>query len=148
MTLHRRGRVLLSLMLAGGLLGLPTPARVTAGAQRLRPPESLQCPRNHLTAFSGAVSSFHREVNRAEIRLSTDENTTEEFILRRREGGDLTPWFLLRAKPFRPEDWALIESAPNRLRPRMRAIVWVCDDGTNPVIDWRPPETGRQPRDK
>jgi hypothetical protein len=28
----------------------------------------------------------------------------------------------------------------------MRAIVWVCDDGTNPVIDWQPFDDHQQPR--
>jgi hypothetical protein len=145
MTSYRYGRALISLLLAYGLLSFPTSLTFAAGAQRLRPPESLQCPRNNLTVFSGAVLSFQREADRAVIRLDTDANTIEQFTLRFRQGADLTPWFLLRAKPFQPEDWGLIESVPNRLRPEMRANVWVCDDGTNPVIDWRPAETRKQP---
>ena len=117
---------------------------VATGAQRLRPPISLQCPRNNLTAFAGTVLSFQRGADQATIRLRTDESTTEEFSLRVQED-DLTAWFLLKAKPFQPDDWGLIESAPNHLRPEMRAIVWVCDDGTPPVIDWRPSESSQPP---
>jgi hypothetical protein len=140
---YRYGRAFISLILACGLLGCAPPPKVAAGAQRLRPPESLQCPRNNLTAFSGTVSSFQRKADRAVIRLDTDEKTAEQFTLYYQEGADPTPWFLLKAKPFQSDDWELIESAPNRLLPEMRAIVWVCDDGSNPVIDWRPSETGR-----
>jgi hypothetical protein len=143
MICYRCGRAFISLLLTCGLLSCSTSPKVAAGTQRLRPPESLQCPRNNLTAFSGSVLSFQREADRAVIRLDTDEKTTEQFTLRYHEGADPTPWFLLKAKPFQPSDWGLIQSAPNRLRPEMRAIVWVCDDGTNPVIDWRPSGTGQ-----
>jgi hypothetical protein len=134
-------RALLSLVLVCGLLSFFPSPRVATGAQRLRPPESLQCPRDNLTAFSGSVLSFQQEADRAVIRLDTDEKTTEQFTLRYHEGTDPTAWFLLKAKPFQSGDWGLIQSAPNHLRPGMRAIVWVCDDGMNPVIDWRPSET-------
>jgi hypothetical protein len=117
----------------------------TARGQRLRPPDSLQCPRNHLTAFNGTVQSFHRERDQAVIRLHTDEDTTEQFTLRHPTDHDPTAWFLLKGAPFQAADWALIESAPNRLWPGMHAIVWVCDDGTNPVIDWRPSEPNQPP---
>jgi len=148
MTAYRCCRGFISLTLVCGLFSLPTLVEVAAGAQRLRPPKSLQCPRNNLTAFAGSVLSFQREADQAVIRLRTDESTTEEFTLRVQEGGDLTAWFLLKAKPFRPDDWGLIELAPNHLRPDMRAIVWACDNGTSPVIDWRPSESSRPPRHK
>jgi hypothetical protein len=77
------------------------------------------------------------------IQLHTDAQTTEELTLHHPEGADLIQWFLLRGKEFQSEDWALIESAHNHLWANMRAIVWVCDDGSNPVIDWRPPETNQ-----
>jgi hypothetical protein len=140
--------LLLVLIVACGMFGpAPLVAPVT-GEQRLRPPEHLQCERNHLTAFQGRVLSFRRDVVRTVIRLRSDEGTAEQFILRYPEGSDLTQWFLLRGKAFRPEDWAQIESDKHRLRAKMRAIVWVCDDGTNPVIDWQPLDSSQQPRRK
>jgi hypothetical protein len=150
MSFLRCGGLLLSLILACGLLlscgllGLTASAKAGTGGQRLRPPTSLQCPRNNLTAFNGRVLSFHRDPERTVIRLHTDANTTEQFTLRHPVGSDATQWFLLRGKSFQPGDWALIESTQNHLRPDMRAIIWVCDDGTNPVIDWRPSETSQR----
>jgi hypothetical protein len=148
MICSRGGGAVIALIFAWSLLSCSTAPKVAAGAQRLRPPESLQCPRNNLTAFRGAVLSFQREADHAMIRLRTEAGTTEAFRLRVPEGGDLTAWFLLNAQPFQPDDWGVIESAPHRLRPDMRAIVWVCDDGTNPVIDWRPSERKQPPRHK
>jgi hypothetical protein len=142
----RCGDFLLALIVAYGMFGPAPLVEPVMGAQRLRPPESLQCPRNHLTAFQGRVLSFRRGLDQTVIRLRTDEATTEQLILHYPEGSDLTQWFLLRGKPFQPDDWALIESDKHRLRAKMRAIVWVCDDGTNPVIDWQPFDNRQQPR--
>jgi hypothetical protein len=118
---------------------LPRQSREAAG-QRLRPPASLNCPRDHLTSFTGRVLYFHRATGRTIIRVHTDENTREQFRLRHPGTSDPSKWFLLRGEPFKPDDWKLIESARNQLRPNLRATMWVCDDGSNPVIDWRPPE--------
>jgi hypothetical protein len=155
MSYLRRGGFILSLIVSCSSLGftvscsfpgLTASEEPAAEGLRMRPPQSLQCPRNNLTSFHGKVLLFRRNLDRTVIRLRTDENTTEEFTLHHLEGSDLTPWLLLRGAPFQPEDWVLIESAKNHLRPEMRAIVWVCDDGTNPVIDWRPSKTSQQPR--
>jgi hypothetical protein len=142
----RCGRPLFSIVLICSLLSLTawSEAQPATQGQRLRPPESLQCPRNHLTAFNGRVQFFHRDGDRTVIRLRNDEHTTEHFTLRHAEGRDPTQWFLLRGNSFQQHHWVMIESAPNHLRPDMRAIVWVCDDDTNPVIDWYPSE-GHQP---
>jgi len=115
------------------------------GRQRLRPPDRVTCPRNNLTSFSGRVLSFYRSTGRTILRMRTDEATTERFTLKHPKSDDPSKWFLLRGEPFKQSDWALIESARNRLQPNMRAIVWVCDDGTNPIVDWRPPEGGKTP---
>jgi hypothetical protein len=72
--------------------------------------------------------------------MRTDEETTESFTLRFRRSEDAARWFLLMGESFKPSDWRLIERSRYRLRPKMRATVWVCDDGTNPIIDWRPGE--------
>jgi hypothetical protein len=72
--------------------------------------------------------------------MRTDEETTESFTLRFRRTEDATQWFLLMGEQFKQSDWALIESRRYQLRPRMRATVWVCDDGTTPIVDWRPGE--------
>ena len=72
--------------------------------------------------------------------MRTDEATTESFTLRFRRTEDAARWFLLMGEQFKPSDWRLIERSRYRLRPNMRATVWVCDDGTTPIVDWRPNE--------
>jgi hypothetical protein len=134
----RYAHLLLTLMLGCSTLG-PTPvAQPGLGASRLRPPASLQCPRDHLTAFSGEVTSFQRGADRVVLHLRTDDAGTKQITLDYPEGSDLTQWFLLKGEAFRPEDWEQVESPQQRLREHMRAVVWVCDDGTNPIIDWQP----------
>lgn len=115
----------------------------TARAQgRLAPPESVKCDRNHLTSFTGKILSYSRKPGRVSLRVRTDEETTESFTLRYAKSEDAARWFLMRGEPFKRTDWALIERRRYRLRQPMRATVWVCDDGSNPMIDWRPGERG------
>lgn len=115
----------------------------TARAQgRLMPPESVKCDPNHLTSFTGRILSYRRKPGRVTLRVRTDEETTENFTLRFPKSADAARWFLMKGEPFKRSDWALIERRRYQLRPRMRATVWVCDDGSNPTVDWRPGERG------
>lgn len=107
---------------------------------RIRPPDSIKCDHNHLTSFTGRILSYQRSSGRVRLRMRTDEATTENFTLRFRRTEDAAKWFLLMGEPFKQSDWALIESRRYRLRPRMRATVWVCDDRSTPIVDWRPGE--------
>jgi hypothetical protein len=113
----------------------------SAGAQgRIRPPDSIKCDHNHLTSFTGRILSYQRRPGRVSIRMRTDEATTESFTLRFRKTEDAAKWFLLMAESFKQSDWALIERRRYQLRPNMRATVWVCDDRSTPIVDWRPEE--------
>lgn len=108
--------------------------------QRLRPPASLKCSRDHLTSFQGRAIDYKRSANRISLRVRTDEETTENFTLEWTNQEKPEKWLLLRGEEFKPNAWKLIESAPGRLIDGMRIIVWVCDDGSKPVLDWRPRE--------
>jgi hypothetical protein len=113
----------------------------TAQAQgRIRPPDSIKCDHNHLTSFTGRILSYQRRPGRVHLRMRTDEATTESFTLRFRRTEDAARWFLLMAEPFKQSDWTLIERSRYRLRLNMRATVWVCDDDSTPIVDWRPEE--------
>jgi hypothetical protein len=116
------------------------PAPQEERGQRIRPPDSLSCSRNDLTSFTGRVLSYSRTNNRLYLRMRTDEETLERFTLRYGSRENPTKWFLLRAEPFKDEDWKLIESRRGRLLKGMRATVWVCTGSAKPVIDWQPPQ--------
>jgi hypothetical protein len=117
----------------------------TARAQRrIMPPDSIKCDHNQLTSFTGRILSYQRRPGRVSIRMRTDEETTESFNLRFRRTEDAAKWFLLMGEPFKQSDWASIESSRYRLRPGMRATVWVCRDGSTPIVDWRPGENRNQ----
>lgn len=116
-----------------------------AGGQRegrIRPPDAVtaKCDLNHLTSFTGTIRSYSRSASRLSLRIRTDEETTENFTLKFGRGADATKSFLLHGEEFKQSDWSLIERSRYRLRPNMRATVWVCDDKSNPTIDWRPRE--------
>lgn len=108
-------------------------------AGRLRPPASLKCDRNQLTSYSGVVTSFRQLRGRTTISLRTDWDSTETFTLRHARR-NRTPYelMLLRAEPFTQQDRAEVFTSNGRIKPNMRVNVWVCEDGTNPVIDWQP----------
>jgi len=150
----RFGKIIFSLVLTGAIIisisstvrpqarkaPQPQNERPRAAGQRIAPPSSLKCPRDHLTSFMGRITKYQRTQTRILIRVRTDEETTENFTLKFTRNDDPTRLFLLRGEEFKRSDLKLIEVSTGRLREPMRAIIWVCDDGSNPVIDWRPPE--------
>jgi hypothetical protein len=111
-----------------------------ADAQRIAPASPLKCDRNHLTSFMGRVVSYRRDSTHIAIRMRTDEKTNESFEIKLVDGDSAEKHFLMRGEIFQPNDWQAVEASRSVLKPGMRAIIWVCDDGSAPVIDWRPPE--------
>jgi hypothetical protein len=77
-----------------------------------------------------------RQRGSTRIRMRTDEETSEQFTLR--HATVLLSIFLTWGKKFSESGWKRIETGKNRLRPDLRATVWVCDNGENPVVDWQP----------
>ena len=124
-----------SILLLTFLLTVP---RNAESLQRPRPPAALKCSRDHLTAFQGRVLEYKKSNQEISIRVRTDENTTESFTLKWGAGEKGETWILLNGDVFKAEDWNRIESSPGKLRDGTRIIVWVCDDGSKPVFDWRP----------
>jgi hypothetical protein len=109
-------------------------------AQRIAPPAALKCSRDHLTSFTGRILAYRRTPARLFLRVRTDEATTESFTIKLSKDEKAETYFLLRGEAFTQNDWQAIESSTGRLKQGMRATVWVCDDGSKPVIDWRPAE--------
>ncbi len=106
-------------------------------AQRIRPPEKITCSRNLLTSYTGRVLSMKRQKGSTRIRMRTDEETSEQFTLRHTTDNP-SEFFLLWGERFSESDWKRIETGRNQLRPDLRATVWICDNGENPVVDWQP----------
>ena len=106
--------------------------------QRVRPPASLKCSRDQLTAFQGRILDYKRGQLEITLRVRTDEDTTENFTLKWEASDKAEAWFLLRGEEFKADDWNQIESARGKLHDDMRIIVWLCSNGSKPVFDWRP----------
>jgi hypothetical protein len=124
----------------GNPVGRPAPQ----SPGRVRPPASIECPRDHVTAYAGRVVAWSRTTGRSTIRVHTDWDTDESATLRHAGTDDPSRWFLLRGEPFKPDDWGRIESAKSRVRAGTRATIWACDDGSPVVVDWLPPsESGK-----
>lgn len=109
----------------------------------MAPPDAASCPRDKLTVFSGVVIAYRRAVGATTLRIRTDWATLESVQLRHPGSDDPSARFLIERAPFAASDWARIESSPGKLRPSMRAAAWVCSDGSQPLIDWQPPEQQR-----
>jgi hypothetical protein len=132
--------ILLLILVVGGQFERCGSATASPPAQRIRPPESLKCPRNRLTSFSGAVLELKRGGAQTSLRMKTDENTVEKFTWKHAGKKSPEEWFLLRTRPFESGDWSKLQTKSGKLRTGMRATVWVCDDGSPPVVDWQPPQ--------
>jgi hypothetical protein len=139
-------RTVLLLGLSVLVLSGAVPAKLDGHEQRVRPPASLKCSRDHLTAFQGRVIDYARGKQDMSMRVRTDEDTTESFSLKWAASEKPETWFLFRGEGFKTGDWKLIESEAGKLVDGTRIIVWVCDDGSKPVFDWRPKETGTRVR--
>jgi hypothetical protein len=86
------------------------------------------------------VLEFKRSKGQTSFRMRTDEDTAESFSLKHPGTEDGSEWFLMRGETFQKKHWNLIESEKGRMRPGLRATVWVCGDGSKPIVDWQPTE--------
>lgn len=109
------------------------------GQGRLAAPAAPACSRDHLTSFTGVVSGYRRTPTELRLTVKTDEATTEKIVLKYQRDEDVARWFLFGRERFEEKHWREIERAPGRLKAGARATVWVCDDGSQPVVDWEPP---------
>lgn len=135
-------RAILSLALVfTGAYGQTSSKPQNRGGGRQRPPQAVECPRDHLTSYTGKLTSYSRSEEQLQIRIRTDWDTDEEFTLRFAEGENPAGRFLLRSNTFQPGDWKAIESTKGRVRPGVRATVWECKADGRPqlTIDWLPP---------
>jgi hypothetical protein len=114
---------------------------------RIMPPE-LKCDRNDLTLYDGRILAYRRRMGSTFLRIRTNFDTTEEVTIRHRNTSDPSKFYLINGEAFTKADWRRIERKPRVLRNGMRANVWVCRDNPaiQPVVDWRPDDTGANPR--
>ncbi len=117
---------------------------------RIMPPTQLTCDRNDLTSYDGRVLVYRRRKGSTFLRMRTNFDTTENVTIRHPRTNDPSKFFLINGEAFTKSDWGSIEKKPHVLRPGMRANVWVCrgNPSIQPVVDWRPDDTGANPRSR
>ncbi len=117
---------------------------------RIMVPPGLKCDRSDLTSYDGRVIAYRRRRASTFLRIRTNSDTTEEVIIRHPAAGDPSKFYLLNGEAFAKSNWRLIEKRWGVLRPNMRANVWVCrgNAAVQPVVDWRPDDTGAYPRSR
>ena len=115
---------------------------------RIMPPPQLQCDRNDLTSYDGRILAYRRRVGSTFLRIRTNFDTTEEVTIRHRASDDPSKFYLINGEAFTKSDWRRVEKRPRVLKSGMRANVWVCrgNPSIQPVVDWRPDDTGANPR--
>lgn len=135
-----------------GLISLSLPGATTSKGQeggRLMPPQ-LECDRSDLTLYDGRVLAYRRRKGSTFLRIRTNSDTTEEVVIHHPGTDDPSRFYLLNGQPFSKGDWRRIEKRPRVLKTGMRANVWVCrgNPSVQPVVDWRPDDTGANPRSR
>jgi hypothetical protein len=129
-------------------------ALITAGdlpAQgRIMPPPQLKCDRNDLTSYDGRIIAYRRRMGSTFLRIRTNFDTTEEVTIRHRGTDDPSKFYMLNGQRFMKSDWQRIEKRRRVLKEGMHANVWVCrgNPAIQPVVDWRPDDTGANPRSR
>ena len=114
---------------------------------RVMPPQ-LKCDRSDLTLYDGRILAYRRRMGSTFLRIRTNFDTTEEVTIRHRGTDDPSKFYLLNGERFMNSDWNRIEKRKRVLKEGMRANVWVCrgNPAIQPVVDWRPDDTGANPR--
>jgi hypothetical protein len=125
-------------------------ASVVSSAQeggRIMPPPQLKCDRNDLTSYDGRILAYRRRVGSTFLRIRTNFDTTEEVTIRHRGTDDPSKFYMLNGQRFMRSDWRRIEKRKGVLKEGMHANVWVCrgNPSIQPVVDWRPDDTGANP---
>ena len=117
---------------------------------RIMPLPQLKCDRNDLTLYDGQVIAYRRRRGSTFLRIRTNFDTTENVTIRHRATNDPSAFYLMNGEAFTKSDWRRIEKKAGILRPGMRANVWVCrgNPSIQPVVDWRPDDTGANPRSR
>jgi hypothetical protein len=117
---------------------------------RVMPQPQLKCDRSDLTLYDGEVRVYRRRKGSTFLRIRTNFDTTEDVTLRHPGTGEPLKFFLLNGRAFTRSDWPSIEQRAKVLRRGMRANVWVCrgNPSIQPVVDWRPDDTGANPRSR
>jgi len=117
---------------------------------RIRPPAQLKCDRSNLTSYDGKIIAYRRRYGSTFLRIRTNFDTTEDVTIRHPGTDQPLKFFLLNGRAFTRSDWPSIEQRPKVLRRGMRANVWVCrgTPAIQPVVDWRPDDTGANPRSR
>lgn len=110
----------------------------------------LKCDRNDLTLYDGRVLVYRRRKGSTFLRIGTNFDTTENVTIRHLGTNDPAKFYLINGEAFTKNDWRRIEKRAGVLRPGMRANVWVCrgNPSIQPVVDWRPDDTGANPRSR
>jgi len=106
---------------------------------RVAPPPKVDCPRDHLTSYTGEVAQYRRGVTKTGLSIRTDWGTVETVRIDHSGSQDGRAWFLIGGKTFEPSDWKRIEISVGQVRAGVRATAWVCDDGRNPIVEWLTP---------
>jgi hypothetical protein len=135
-------------MLTISVTGIAVRAQEPRG--RLMPPSSLKCDRNDLTVYDGKVLTYRRRKGSTYLRIRTNFDTTEAVTIRHPGTDDPSEFYLINAEPFTKSDWRRIERKTTVLKPGMRANVWVCrgNPAIQPVVDWRPDDSGSNPKSR
>jgi len=146
-----RGRLATMVLLA--LLSVSVPGMAVRSQERggrIMPPSGLKCDRNDLTVYDGRVLTYRRRKGTTFLRMRTNFDTTETVTIRHPGTDDPSKFYLLNGAPFANSDWQRIERRKKVLRPGMRANVWVCrgNPAIQPIVDWRPDDTGANPRSR
>ncbi len=125
------------------------PVAFTQDSSRVMPPR-LECDRSDLTLFDGRVLIYRRRQGSTFLRLRTNFDTTENVNIRHPQTKDASKFFMINGETFTKEDWRRLEKRPGVLRSGMRANVWICrgNPSIQPVVDWRPDDTGVHPRSR
>lgn len=121
------------------LAGLTTASAPSQRAERPRQPEAVACPRDSLTAYTGKAAGYQRTPERVQVSIHTDWDTVETVRIDLRPDEDVRVHFLFRGKPYGQRSLDEIEVSPGKLHAGMRITAWVCQNGPQPLFDWRPP---------
>ncbi len=114
------------------------PGREREARGRLAPPAAVNCDRNHLTSYQGAVASVVRDNGELKITLVTDWDSEESFTV------DEDAPQLYGGAPLEAPRQAMLLDTLAPPYEGLGVIAWVCREPASVTLDWRPRVTDRE----
>ncbi len=113
-------------------------ANAHGNEKRMRVPDYVSCDRNEVTSYMGKVKHYSRTDELLSITVDTDFGTVYKLELAGLSEQEVIDLFKLNGKPFKAQDFPLLEDNLGVVDKRTTVAIWECSTpGVKPIVSWK-----------